>query len=1848
MSTSIEALRAYAVIGADLTELKRGVQDADAELSKIGANASAAGLSEFVGRISAKLNSVGSSLTGIGIGLTAAFTAPVGLAVKAASDLSETVNKVDVVFGSASGSIQQFAQGSASAMGLSRQKALEAAASFGNLFVTIGSSGDEAAKMSVAMVRLATDLASFHNIRPEEALEKLQSGLVGEARPLREVGILLNETATKAEAAKLGFKGVGGELTEQQKVLARYNLILQQSGTAQGDFARTADGLANTSRIVRAQIEDLAANLGSVLLPVAQKALHVFSDLLAKFQQLPEGLQQTIVVIAGVGAVLGPLVLIAGQFISAIGTIGSAVSGITGLFSAFGGAAGAAGAAAGGAEVAVAGLGASFAAIAAPIAIAVAAIAAVAAAIASNVGGVRDKIGALISELQDAFSRFVDFLSSMKDSFEQIWNGVLTILGGVVAAVGDILGGLVDVIRAILAAIQGDWSKAGELLKSASVSIWQGIVSLVVGVVSGLVNILSGLWDVTTNVAIAAWNLLKDSVVSLAQIIVDSVVEFFSTLPERAGAFLEALPGVAGQALGLLAGEAYKYISEFVTTIIDGVSSLGALIWSALKSALNAVVAFFVNLFTTGRNGAQSFLAGVWEFLKDLPQLFVDAVQAVFNFLVELPAKLLAWGKSIASSFWSGLQSGFAAGQSGALENTLSGVVGAIGESTKQNITSVGAGLKNSMSGMLGGVGEAGKSEGNKAGVKIGAGLGEGIKKGHKQVKEGFDDLTKHAQEDLQGFLQTLGFGIKLTKQLWNGMTSDLKDALKSQSKAWADGQREQDAQLASFVARSKVSLDDVNNFIKASGVDAKVSAKQFADAFGSSADSLVPLINKVKEAQAQAELLRTKLIVEFTQSLPTIEKNVIGVGSAFSRLSGSSSLAFEQMKSDVDNFVNGVISGEGSKMNSAIRSIETEFMEVARSAHLSSEEGKTAFISFVDTLANEVGGKGAEVLRSYTDQLRKTMAEDTAKGVSAATLAFAEFGDKSVVDIARVKDAMADVSDAVAGSDTLKVKDALEKMHALFVELGAKAGISLDEIETAFKRYADTATQKGSNTTRQVATEIEAAFARIVGASRVMQSALGSTFSSNSIILAQFRDGFTSLEQAVTAHNIPNIVSALDSLHKKVEETGRLNGLTTKQIEAQWRQLFDAAKQQFPEMTKLLEDYDAIQRKIGETDAFQKLADAVGGPIANVIKGALKGLGDYSKETLEKIGEFASGIQDIVGSMPGKIGDSLRKVQSEIERWVTFINGVLKVLHGIWNSVPESIEKAVESIISIFQKSTKTIADTATTSQDAIQKAAKKASAETEGMASSVEGSTSKMGKAFAVAASAVGAFVTGLATANATGSKLIGSLTGGLQGAMSGFAAGGPIGAVIGGIGGILGGLFGGGKSAAQKQKEKLELERLKQDVQKGAQEVMQAAFDTMQKALETFEKLADFTKTPRRLISLFFAQMQTVIKHFIALAAVWSVQMLDAAKRFAESIGPVLETIGVGVEAFEKLSFFTGVPDKALVLFFVALERTLALFNDISDNWTRKALRIARRFAGQASDIVTTIGTGVEAFLRLNDYKGISAEIFDLFARDLEFAVNRMIEVSDNISNRFLKQAQRFSDRTLSIVALIKEGVDAFQGINDYKAISAEIFDQFLADLRMAVEKMQIVVGAIDTEMLSMASAFAQKSMSIFAAIKAGVEAFTALRDYKAIPAEILNQFLDDFKNAIALLKETLAVALEGEELAAKFQEAALKIADSLTKAGQTLAGIGGSAARATTAVVAVGAATVMGVASAGSASTFTPAALTTQTTSIVYGSTTTHIEEGPIYLQVDMRRIKDVEDLIDIMNEARQKRRARKVA
>lgn len=245
---------------------------------------------------------MGKAAAVVGAAVAAQFAKKI---ITAASDLNETVSKSTVVFGKNAAAVQTWAKTSAKAFGMSENAALGAASTYGNLFVSLGLAEDASAKMSTQLVELAGDLASFNNVSPEEALDALRSGLVGETEPLKRFGVNMNEATLKAQALKMGLISTTKEaLDPAVKAQAAYALILEQTTTAQGDFARTSDGLANQQRILNAEWENAQAALGQTLLPAMTSAVSVLNNMLAAFNALPKPVQSAALGIAAVGAAL--------------------------------------------------------------------------------------------------------------------------------------------------------------------------------------------------------------------------------------------------------------------------------------------------------------------------------------------------------------------------------------------------------------------------------------------------------------------------------------------------------------------------------------------------------------------------------------------------------------------------------------------------------------------------------------------------------------------------------------------------------------------------------------------------------------------------------------------------------------------------------------------------------------------------------------------------------------------------------------------------------------------------------------------------------------------------------------------------------------------------------------------------------------------------------------------------------------------------------------------------------------------------------------------------------------------------------------------------------------------------------------------------------------------------------------------------------------------------------------------------------------------------------------------------------------------------------------------------------
>ena len=291
----------------DSTQLDAGISDAKGKAEGLATN----------------FEALGQRMVGIGSKLSIGLTAPLILfskeAITTASDAAELQSAFDVTFGAMSGTMNKWAETTGDAMGRSTQEIQRGANMFGLFFNQAAPTKAAAAEMSQSFTVLAQDLSSFFNVDPSVALEKLRSGLSGETEPLRDFGIFLTEAAVKAKAFEMGLVSASGELTEQNKVMARAALIMESTKNAQGDVARTSEGTANQIRKSKAAYEELQVAIGTKLLPVITPLITKAGDLLDGFSKLPGPVQTGIVAFLGLAAVVGPLMIGIGGLLGPIG-----------------------------------------------------------------------------------------------------------------------------------------------------------------------------------------------------------------------------------------------------------------------------------------------------------------------------------------------------------------------------------------------------------------------------------------------------------------------------------------------------------------------------------------------------------------------------------------------------------------------------------------------------------------------------------------------------------------------------------------------------------------------------------------------------------------------------------------------------------------------------------------------------------------------------------------------------------------------------------------------------------------------------------------------------------------------------------------------------------------------------------------------------------------------------------------------------------------------------------------------------------------------------------------------------------------------------------------------------------------------------------------------------------------------------------------------------------------------------------------------------------------------------------------------------------------------------------------
>lgn len=219
--------------------------------------------------------------------------------IEVGSNVTEVQNVVDTAFKDLSWQADQWASNAMTNFGLSELSAKKYMGVFGQMSNAMGITGNAALDMAENVTGLTGDVASFYNLGTDEAYAKLKSIWTGETETLKDLGAVMTQTNLDQYALNNGFGKTTAKMTEQEKVMLRYQYVTSALSNATGDFVKTQDSWANQTRILTLRFQQLKASLGKGFIALFTPILRGFNSLLAGSQKVADGFASFVQMLTG-------------------------------------------------------------------------------------------------------------------------------------------------------------------------------------------------------------------------------------------------------------------------------------------------------------------------------------------------------------------------------------------------------------------------------------------------------------------------------------------------------------------------------------------------------------------------------------------------------------------------------------------------------------------------------------------------------------------------------------------------------------------------------------------------------------------------------------------------------------------------------------------------------------------------------------------------------------------------------------------------------------------------------------------------------------------------------------------------------------------------------------------------------------------------------------------------------------------------------------------------------------------------------------------------------------------------------------------------------------------------------------------------------------------------------------------------------------------------------------------------------------------------------------------------------------------------------------------------------------
>lgn len=541
---------------------------------------------------------------------------------------------------------------------------------------TLKYAGPVAGALGIEMDDLSVAIGLMGNagLKGSQAGTSLRAGLTNLVKPTKEMKSAMEKYGVELVKNADGSVDLMGTMTNLRSVLGELDETTQAQALAtifgkeamsgwasivnasEGDFNKLTNAVANSEGVAKSMsdtmmqgakgalvemksaLEGVAITIGERLSPFIEKLADWISSLCAKFQELSPATQTFIMIIAGIIAALGPLLILGGTLIKGFATL----------------------------KVATMVLGVTMSGLCLPILGVIAAIAALIGVgvwlcqnwdmVKSKASEVWNNISTTISTAWNNITTWIsDACNSIGQWISNAWNSITewtsTTWNNLVEVISNVWNTICNVVQVGIMLIAEIINAAFQIITLPFQFIWQNCSDFLINIWNNITNYLSGVWNNISSFCSSIFN----SIATFLSGVWDSISKTCSSAWDSVSSFLSGIWNSISNACKTV----FNIIKGFIQNVWNGIKIITSSVWNGIKSILsgawNGIKGTASNIF----NGIKSTVSNVWNGIKstttntwnsiktaietpinkakDAVQKAIDKMKSAFNFSWSLP-----------------------------------------------------------------------------------------------------------------------------------------------------------------------------------------------------------------------------------------------------------------------------------------------------------------------------------------------------------------------------------------------------------------------------------------------------------------------------------------------------------------------------------------------------------------------------------------------------------------------------------------------------------------------------------------------------------------------------------------------------------------------------------------------------------------------------------------------------------------------------------------------------------------------------------------------------------------------------------------------------------------------------------------------------------------------------------------------------------------------------------------------------------------------------------------------------------------------------------------------------------